>query len=120
MRILYIEDNQTNIALINRVVKMSGDILHTYDNAEEALECADIASYDVIFTDIFLGENLMDGLDFTAQLRERGVTAPIIAITAYDFDQYERRSADAGSDFYLVKPVAPTEIVNLLNHLRAS
>jgi two-component system, NarL family, capsular synthesis sensor histidine kinase RcsC len=118
MRILYIEDNPTNVALINRVIQMSGDELHTFDTAEDALEKSDISSFDVIITDIFLGENLMDGLDFTATLRERGVTAPIIAITAYDFDAYERRSMDAGSDFYLVKPIAPVDIVNLLNNLR--
>lgn len=119
MNILYIEDNATNVALIERVVTMSGDILHTYPTAEDALNHSDIHQYDVIITDIHLGENVMDGLDFTELLRQHGVNVPIIAITAYDFDEYQRRSHEVGSDFYIVKPVSPAEIVALLDELRA-
>lgn len=119
MRILYVEDNSANIALIQRVTQMSGDELYTYESAEEALEDSNLHGYDVIITDIYLGENLMDGLDFTSLLRQRGVNVPIVAITAYDFEEYERRSTEAGSDFYIVKPISPTDLVSLLDEFRA-
>lgn len=118
MRILYIEDNASNIALVERVVQMRNDELITYQSAEDALVEADVYSFDVILTDINLGENLMDGLDFTAILRDNGVDAPIIALTAYDFDEYERRSVEAGSDVYVVKPISPQELVDLLDQFR--
>jgi len=118
MNILYIEDNDANVALLERVISMTGDNLHTYPSAEDALEQSDIHMFHVIITDINLGDNMMDGLDFTSILRDNGVDVPIIAITAYDFDEYQRRSSEAGSDFYIVKPVSPTDIVNLLNEIR--
>jgi CheY-like chemotaxis protein len=118
MRILYIEDEPSNLALLDRVTQMSGDTVVSYPTAEEALHEADFASFDVIVTDIHLGENAMDGLDFTERLRNIGINVPIIAITAYDFDEYARRSSEVGSDYYIVKPVSPTDLVSLLDELR--
>jgi two-component system, sensor histidine kinase and response regulator len=118
MRILYIEDNPANVALIDRVIQMSGDELETYSNAEDALARTDMDTYDLIITDIHLGENAMDGLDFTELLRQNGVHIPIVAITAYDFDEYEQRSEKVGSNVYLVKPVSPRDIVKLLDKFR--
>lgn len=118
MRILYIEDSPANIALLDRVVQMSGDELYTYPSAEDALEQSDIHSFDLIITDIHLGENVMDGLDFTELLRHNGVDIPVIAITAYDFDEYQQRSEVAGSDVYLVKPVSPRDLMKLFDQFR--
>ena len=118
MRILYIEDDPSNLALLDRVTQMSGDTVVSYPSAEAALNEADFGSFDVIVTDIYLGENAMDGLDFTEALRSNGVNVPIIAITAYDFDEYERRSSQVGSDYYIVKTVSPGDLVNLLDELR--
>jgi len=118
MRILYVEDNNANVALVERVIQMCGDHLDTFQSAESAIQGTDLMSYDVIITDIHLGENVMDGLDFTALLRQHGVTAPIVAITAYDFEEYERRSHEAGSDVYMVKPVSPQDLINLFDQFR--
>lgn len=119
MRVLYVEDDLANLALVERVFNMSGDELYAYPDAESALDEADMLSFDLIITDIHLGENTMDGLDFTATLRDNGIEVPIIAITAYDFEEYERRSVDVGSDIYMVKPISPQELINLLDTFRA-
>lgn len=119
MRVLYIEDNSTNLAFMERIIQMSGDELHTYPDAESALSSADLQSYDLIITDIHLGENVMDGLDFTSLLRQKDIAVPVVALTAYDFEEYERRSFEAGSDLYLVKPIAPQTLLDLLNQFRS-
>lgn len=118
MRVLYIEDNPANLALVERVIQMSGDELHTFSDAETALDSVDMTVFDLIITDIHLGEDVMDGLDFTALLRENNIDIPIVALTAYDFDEYERRSQEAGSDVYMVKPIAPQALMELLDHFR--
>ncbi|MFP4321700.1 MAG: response regulator [Anaerolineales bacterium] len=118
MRILYIEDDDANIALVSRVINMSGDDLSTYRSAEDALEHADLRSYDVILTDVHLGDHAMDGLDFTEVLRRQGIQIPIIAISAFDVDEFEKRSADVGSDLYIVKPIAPQDLMNILDDIR--
>jgi CheY-like chemotaxis protein len=60
----------------------------------------------------------MDGLEFTAYLREAGVQTPIVMVTAYDFDAYYRRSIEAGSDYHLLKPISVNELIALLDEFR--
>lgn len=117
MRIIYIEDDHSNIALVQRVVQMSHDSLTTYLTAEDALLHIEPGDADLILTDIDFGEG-MTGLELTAALRERGVRVPIIALTAYDLEEYARWAAQAGSNDFLVKPVNIPDLVNLLDTYR--
>lgn len=118
MRVLYIEDNPANLAFVERVITMSGDELYSYPDAESAIDTADLSLFDLIITDINLGEGVMDGLDFTALLRRHGVEVPVVALTAYDFPEYEQRSFDVGSDLYMVKPISPQSLLDLLDQFR--
>lgn len=118
MRVLYIEDNPANLAFVERVIQMSGDELSSYPDAETAIDSEELDKFDLIITDIHLGEGVMDGLDFTALLRRHGVSVPIVALTAYDFQEYEQRSFDVGSDLYMVKPISPQSLLDLLDQFR--
>lgn len=118
MRVLYIEDNPANLAFVERVLQMSGDDLSSYADAESALDGENLDAFDLIITDIHLGEGVMDGLDFTELLRRHGVNTPIIALTAYDFQEYEQRSFAVGSDLYMVKPISPQMLLDLLDQFR--
>lgn len=118
MRILYLEDDPSNLALIERVAHMYEDDLVTVQTPKEALSILENHEVDVIITDIHLGNDEFDGLDFTAYLRENGLQTPIIAITAYDYEDYRRRSAAVGTDYHIVKPVSINELVKLLEQYR--
>ena len=106
MRILYLEDDPANLALIQRVAQMHSDQLVTVQHPEDAINELEKGSFDLIMTDVELGLEVMDGLDFTAYLRENGVTTPIVSITAYDFEEYYRRSEQAGTNYHIVKPIS--------------
>ncbi|MBZ0305705.1 MAG: response regulator [Anaerolineae bacterium] len=118
MKVLYIEDNPANLAFVERVLQMSGDYLSSYPDAESALDQENLEGFDLIITDIHLGEGLMDGLDFTDLLRRHGIHTPIVALTAYDFQEYEQRSFAVGSDLYMVKPISPQMLLDLLDQFR--
>lgn len=118
MRILYLEDDPGNLALIQRVAMMHNDQLITVQHPEKAYEEIETGHFDLILTDIELGLEVMDGLDFTAFLREKGITIPIVSITAYDFEEYYRRSAEAGTDDHIVKPISVSELITLLDKFR--
>lgn len=119
MRILYLEDDPGNLALIQRVAQMHNDELVTVQHPEAAIDQMEQQTFDLIITDIELGLEVMDGLDFTAYLRDNGVTIPIISITAYDFEEYEQRSAAAGTNYHVVKPIAVNELIALLDEFRS-
>lgn len=118
MHIIYVEDDLSNIALVERVVRMANDTLTTYLSAEEAALRIHPGDADLILTDLDFGGG-MNGLELTQILRERGVKTPIIAITAYDLQDYIRWAEEAGSDRFVVKPVSVPHLLDILDYYRA-
>lgn len=117
MNIVYIEDDPTNILLLERVTYSTGDYLTTFTDAESALDSDLIWDADLLLVDIHLPGDL-NGLDMTEVLRENGLTTPVVMLTAYDFPEYMARTRELGGDLYLVKPISVPELVEVLNDYR--
>ena len=117
MRIIYIEDNPANRALVERVARHTRDTLTTYVTADEALDRIQPGDADLILTDIRFGDGT-NGLELAQVLRERGVDAPIVTITAYDLEEYVRWAEYVGSREFLVKPVDVPTLLNLFDSFR--
>lgn len=117
MHIIYVEDDLTNIALVERVVRMAHDTLTTFTTAEEAALAIRPGDADLILTDIDFGAG-MTGLELTRLLRQRGVNTPIIAITAYDLQEYMHWAEQVGNDDFMVKPVNVPDLLHLLDYYR--
>ena len=118
MRIIYVEDNLANVALIERICHMNDDELVTYSEADLALSEIESGSADLILMDLNLGNRSMDGLSLTRLLRQKGVQEPIIAITAYDTMGYADQYVAAGCNDYVRKPVSIRGMLNLINDYR--
>lgn len=112
MRILYVEDNATNVILVQRVANMGKHSVVTYDNGEEALANFEHDAPDCVLLDVQLRGEL-SGLDVVSKLRERGIRLPIIALTAYAMKGDRQRCIDAGCDDYIPKPISVTELVSV-------
>ena len=65
--------------------------------------------YDVILLDLMLPG--MDGMDVCRQLKENGVSTPIIMVTAKATVPDKIEGLEAGADDYLPKPFAPSELL---------
>jgi two-component system cell cycle response regulator DivK len=116
MRILYVEDNEVNRALVERVVRARRCDMVFRDEGEGALEVlAADPTIDLILLDIELA-GAISGLDVTRTLRERHDTRPVVAITAYAMAGDRERILSAGCDQYLPKPLAIADLLNLLDH----
>ncbi|MBC7871620.1 MAG: response regulator [Chitinophagaceae bacterium] len=102
MRILYVEDNPANIFLVKRVAR--GHQVVNYIDGEEALRNFERDQPDLVLMDIQLA-GPMNGLDAVRMLRSKGVTTPIIAVTAYAMVGDRERCLAAGCDDYLAKPL---------------
>ena len=66
-------------------------------------------SFDVILLDLTLPGR--DGLEILQALRQRGVKAPVLVLTARDSLQDRVTGLDAGADDYLIKPFAFAELL---------
>ena len=113
MKILYVEDNQANAFLIQRVASAGNHEFFNFIDAESALDNFGRVNPDVIFVDIQLAGQ-MNGLDFVQVLRESGVTVPIIAITAFANHSDRDLYINSGCDEFIVKPASPEQLLDLL------
>jgi signal transduction histidine kinase/CheY-like chemotaxis protein len=114
--ILVAEDNQFNIMVAQSLLEQSGATVDIATNGEEALEKMQTGKYDMILMD--LNMPVMDGFEATRQLRLRGETLPIIALTASLPNEVEKEIHSAGLTDIVVKPFNPDDLFRvILPHL---
>jgi DNA-binding response OmpR family regulator len=114
MRILAIEDNRRLSAALKQSLTDAGYAVDVAGDGAEGEAFAEAAPYDAIILDVLLP--VKDGLAVCRALRARGVTTPVLMLTARDTIEDRVRGLDSGADDYLVKPFALNE---LLARLRA-
>jgi len=115
-RILYVEDNDDNIYMLqNRLKRQGFDVLIARDGAS-GVEIARAERPDLILMD--LGLPVMDGWEASRQLKSDGATShiPVIALSAHAMSDDRTQALEAGCDEYDVKPV---EWTRLLMKIRA-
>ncbi len=101
-------------ALLARGLREEGHATDVAVRGEEALWMAVGTSYDAIVLDVMLPG--LDGFATCRRLREDGVWAPVLMLTARDAVADRVEGLDAGADDYLLKPFSFAE---LLARLRA-
>jgi two-component system OmpR family response regulator len=114
MRVLVVEDELRMASLIRRGLVKEGLAADIAPNGEEALVSARARDYDAIVLDVMLPG--INGFETCRRLREGGVWAPVLMLTARDSVEDRVAGLDTGADDYLVKPFAFAE---LLARLRA-
>ena len=114
MRVLLVEDEGRIADFVARGLSEHGYAVDVATDGEEALSWTDTAPFDLIVLDVMLPK--LNGIAVCRTLRDRGVTIPILMLTAMDGVEQRVRGLDSGADDYLVKPFAFEE---LLARLRA-
>ena len=114
-RILYIEDIQDNITLVEKIVTSRGHEFLSARNAESGMELAFASKPDLILLDLGLPD--ADGQTLSVWLRgDPSLSAiPIIVLTAWP-EEVVRQTVDAYKlNGYLCKPFALTALVNMID-----
>lgn len=109
MRILVVEDEQNVLSFIVQGLTEEGYVVDSATDGELGLEYALSFPYDLILLDVLLPRR--DGRQVARTLRQRGVSAPIIMLTALDAVDDRVAGLDSGADDYLVKPFAYQELL---------
>jgi two-component system, OmpR family, response regulator len=109
MRVLVVEDDAKIASFVVNGLKQSGFAVDRCADGEEAHVLASTTSYDAAILDIMLPK--LDGLSLLRQLRKEGIRVPVIVLSAKASVDDRVKGLQAGSDDYLTKPFAFSELL---------
>jgi two-component system OmpR family response regulator len=115
MRVLIVEDEPKMAALLRRGLAAEGMAVDIAGDGEDALPRAEATAYDAIVLDVMLPG--IDGFEVCRRLRDTGVWAPVLMLTARDAVRDRVAGLDAGADDYLTKPFSYAEFLARLRAL---
>ncbi|MCW5580217.1 MAG: response regulator transcription factor [Luteimonas sp.] len=117
MRLLVVEDNRGLVGNLFEYFEPRGHQLDAAPDGLVGLHLAATQDYDAIILDWMLPR--LDGVALLRKLREHGVGAPVIMLTARDELPDKLTGFRAGADDYLTKPFALPELEVRLEALQA-
>jgi len=114
MRVLIVEDEKKVARALREGLEAERYDVRVAGSGEEGFFLANHEVFDCVVLDLMLPHR--DGLEVLATLRRRGLSTPVLILTAKDTVDDRVRGLDSGADDYLVKPFA---IPELLARIRA-
>jgi CheY-like chemotaxis protein len=118
LRVLVVEDNADSATSLALLLRLQGHEVKIALDGPTGLQVAQDNWPDVVLLDIGLPG--LDGYLVARGIGEHpGEKKPLlIAVTGYDRETDRQRSAEAGIDLHLVKPVDPVQLQGLLGRFR--
>jgi CheY-like chemotaxis protein len=111
-RILVVDDNVDSAETMAEILKLWGHEVETAHDGPAALEAARAHRPDAVLLD--LGLPAMDGYETARRLRQEGLGTLLVAVTGFGAAEDRRRTAEAGFDTHLTKPVSPEALRRVL------
>jgi two-component system OmpR family response regulator len=115
MRLLLVEDDKRTAQFITKGFTQAGYAVDCAPDGMEGLYMAESGHYDVAVIDIMLPK--INGIELIERLRRQEINTPIIVLSAKKTVDDRITGLQAGSDDYLVKPFAFTELLTRVQAL---
>ena len=113
MRVLVVDDNRDSAETMAMLLELDGHETVLAHDGKQAVEAAFASRPAMVLLDI--GLPYMNGYEACRAMRDGGLSEVlIVAMTGYGQDEDRRRSAEAGFDAHLVKPVDISDIRQLI------
>lgn len=109
MRILLVEDEVQLSEALGVILEKNNYIVDRLFDGEDGLDYMLSDIYDIVILDIMLPK--MDGLDVLKNAREKGISTPVILLTAKGEVSDKVMGLDSGADDYLSKPFYTEELL---------
>ena len=111
-KILVAEDEDSNYELVKIVLQKRYRLLRAH-NGIEAVTINEDEKPDLILMDIRMPE--MNGLDATRIIKEVSSSTPVIALSAYAFEENIRDAKEAGCDEFMAKPFKVENLIDVVH-----
>lgn len=109
MRVLLAEDDATISEPLSRALRREGYAVDVAEDGRAALTLAEGEAPDLVILDI--GLPYLDGLEVCRRIRQEGLTAPVLILTARGDEVDTVVGLDAGADDYVTKPFRLAELL---------
>lgn len=109
MRLLLAEDERTLSDALVTLLSHSNYSVDAVYNGQDALDYIEAGNYDCAVLDIMMPK--MDGITVLKRIRAKGITIPVLLLTAKSEIDDRVEGLDSGADDYLTKPFASKELL---------
>jgi len=109
MRILLVEDDIKIASFVEKGLRATGYAVDHATDGEAGLHMALTEPYDAAVIDIMLPK--LDGLSLIEQMRQKKIATPVIILSAKDSVDDRVKGLQTGSDDYMTKPFAFSELL---------
>lgn len=115
MKVLYVEDEKYMARAMAQVLKKNNYSVDLAHDGESGLDLAASGVYDIVILDIMLPKR--NGISVLQEMRNQGVSTPVILLTAKGETEDKVKGLDSGADDYLAKPFQTEELMARLRAL---
>jgi PAS domain S-box-containing protein len=115
-KILVVDDNHDILQYLNSILSDTGVSVILSRSGEEAIKVIDeTEDIDLVLLDMQMEG--MNGLETTREIRKRRNSVPIVAQTAFVFEEEQDFILDAGCDACLIKPIRQDKLYAVVSNL---
>src|SRR3982751_1948399 len=115
MELLVVEDNPSTLKMLAFLLRNEGYTVHAVKDAASCLQTLREEPIDLIVLDVMLPDQ--SGLQVCRQVRDEGLTVPILVISALGRRDDKLVALNEGADDYMTKPFDPSEVVARVHSL---
>lgn len=109
--VLVAEDEDSNFELVRIVLSKRYRLLRAVNGIEAVTFCEE-EHPDLVLMDIRMPD--MNGLDATRIIKEVNHDLPVVALSAYAFDENIREAREAGCDEFMAKPFRVEDLIDMV------
>ncbi len=115
MLLLIIEDNPSTLKMLAFLLEQEGYRVLTAATAEGGVTILRREPVDLVVLDVMLPDS--NGLQICRQIRNEGMSLPVLVISALSGRTDKLNALDGGADDYMTKPFDPAEVVARVHSL---
>jgi two-component system CheB/CheR fusion protein len=115
LRVLLVEDHRDTAEMVAMVLRLAGHEVQTAGRAQAAIDAWVHGHFDIVVSDLGLPD--ASGQDLIRMLRALGCDLPALAVSGYGQEKDQEKSLQAGFDAFLVKPVDPAHLLEVMEGL---
>ena len=114
-KVLVVADNRINQLVTKKIMEKNLYKCCVVDDGYEALKILETEIFDIILMDINMP--LLNGFETTRLIRNKNITTPIIALTAFDKEEISEEAISAGMNDIIIKPFDQSKLFKAMSTL---